>query len=99
MNVTPPRDGELFVSALGGTEVDLSQVQLPESLRLAAVACMGVVKIIVPAGTEVKFRGLSFMGGRGYKRLLAHGVREHHTRLKLMGIAIMGGIEVVEAPS
>ena len=93
----PPREGAIFVAVLGGTEVDLSRVILPESLRISALAVLGGVKLIVPHGTEVTLQGGSLFGGREFKPQPEYVSDGRRTRLTLTSLAVLGGIEVVEA--
>lgn len=92
-----PQDGEQLIAVMGGVEIDLSRVQLPESLSLSALAFMGGIKIIVPRGTDVVFRGFAFMGGRAFKRPRERTAEETRSVLYLDAVAVMGGVEVIEA--
>lgn len=91
-----PQDGEQYIAALGGIEVNLSRVLLPESLNLSALAFMGSVKIIVPRGTDVVFKGFAFIGGREFKPRRDRSPEDVRTVLYLNAVAIMGSVEVVE---
>ena len=92
-----PHDGEQLLAAFGGIELDLSQITLPESLRMSALAFAGGIKLIVPRGTDVELTGFSFMGGREVKPLRERSPEEVRTVLYLNAVAIMGGVEVIEA--
>ena len=90
-------DGEQLIALMGGVDLDLSRVPLPESLNLSALAVMGGVKIIVPRGTDVVFKGFAFMGGRKFKRHPETRPEDIRSVVYLNAVAIMGGVEVIEA--
>ncbi len=88
--------GEQLIAVFGGVEVDLSQAPLAPDTYISALAFCGGVKLIVPRGTEVLFSGFAILGGRGYKQRDGEASRDHSARVHLNGVAILGGIEVVE---
>jgi|GEM_PF-3924022 len=92
-----PQDGEQYIAALGGIKVDLSQLDLPETLRLSALAFMGGVEMIVPRGTDVVMSGFSLFGGREYKVRRDYPATETRTVIYLNAVAVLGGITVKEA--
>jgi len=95
--MSAPEDGEEFIATLGSIDVDLSTVDLPESLHISAIALMGSVKVIVPWGTDVVFSGLGLMGSRSWQTQRARGSEPSQNVLYVNAIALMGSIEVVEA--
>ena len=92
-----PEDGEQLVAVMGGVDLDLSHVQLPETLHLSALALMGGIKLIVPRGTDVVLKGFAFMGGRKFRRRAEWQPEDIRSVIYLNAVTIMGGIEVVEA--
>jgi hypothetical protein len=94
-----PQDGEQLIAAFGGIDLDLSQITLPESLRMSAFAFAGGIKLRVPRGTDIELSGFSLMGGREVKPLRDRSPEEVRTVLYLNAVAIMGGVEVIEAES
>ena len=94
-----PQDGEQFLALFGGTKVDLSRVNLPESLRLSALSVFGGIKIIVPRGTDVVLKGFAVFGGRKYRPLPERSTEEVRNVIYLNSVAIFGGIDVIEADS
>jgi predicted membrane protein len=92
-----PEDGEQLVAVMGGVDLDLSHVQLPETLHLSALAIMGGIKLIVPRGTDVVLKGFAFMGGRRFRRRAEWQREDIRSVIYLNAVAVMGGIEVVEA--
>ena len=100
VNQTPlslPEDGEQLIAAFGGVDLDLSRVRLPETYHLSALAFMGGVKVIVPRGTDVIFKGFSLMGGRKFHPHAESREQDVRSVVYLNAVAIMGGVEVVEA--
>ena len=57
------------VAAFGSCDVDLREAERDPGTEPAvtAVAVFGSVELVVPAGTEVELRGLSFLGTRSVK--------------------------------
>lgn len=93
---TPLNDGEQFIAAMGGIEIDLTQAPMREHMVISALAFMGGVVLKVPRGVDVTFSGFALMGGRNYKRLQGEQARDTYARLHVHAVAIMGGIEVIE---
>ncbi len=94
-----PADGEQLIALFGGVEYDLSELELPESLRLSTLAMFGGVKIIVPRDTEVVFRGFALFGGQSFKRLRDAPSDGPRSVIYLNAVAMFGGIEVIETDS
>lgn len=90
-----PLDGEQFVTVLGGMNIDLREVDMPEALRLSVLAALGGVNVYVPRGTDVVFSGFSLFGGRTFR----HQGEPSQIRsvLYLHAVSVLGGVNVVEA--
>jgi len=56
-----PGDPQLVLTIMGGTEIDLTQVQARE-VNLTLFTLMGGVEVIVPPGADVDLDGLIIMG-------------------------------------
>jgi|SRR6266513_1299004 predicted membrane protein len=92
-----PRDGEQYIAVFGDITVDLRQVNLPESLRLAALAIIGDVKLTVPAGTEIVWSGLALLGDQKFEPTGEPAAEPVRRVIYLNGIALVGDVKVVEA--
>ncbi len=92
-----PQDGEQLIAVFGSTEADLSYVAMPESLRWSALAMFGSVKLIVPRGTEVVFRGFALFGSQEFKRQQDRPITESGSVIYLNSAAFFGSVEVIEA--
>lgn len=90
----PLRDGEQFIATFGSMEIDLTQAALPEYVRISTLAVFGSIKLIVPVGTEVRFRGFALFGNREYKA--GHSTNERTAIIEVNAAAVFGNIEVVE---
>lgn len=93
---TAPEDGAQSIAVFGSAVSDLSQVRLPESLQLSALAMFGSCKYFVPAGTEVVFRGFAMFGSQEYKALRDRPIGEYRSVIYLNSVALFGSVEVVE---
>jgi len=85
------------VAVLGGIELDLRGAQFSEpEVTLHAYTVMGGIQITVPEDVDVDVAGLAFMGGFDHDASGA-GV-PGAPRLKVIGFALMGGVEVRRKP-
>jgi hypothetical protein len=85
------------VAVMGGIELDLREARYSEpEVTLHAYTLMGGIQITVPEDVEVDVSGIAFMGGF-----------DHHAsgpgvpgapRVKVIGFAMMGGVEVRRKP-
>jgi DUF1707 SHOCT-like domain len=93
--VVPPTYVALAI--MGGVRLDLrhAQFSLPE-VTIQAYALMGGVEIIVPEDIEVDVAGIGFMGGFDH-RASGPGI-PGAPRLKVIGFAMMGGVDVKRKP-
>lgn len=91
---TPPR--HLYVLAVwGGAEIDFREATLPPGLtEVTVVACMGGVGVIVPPGLPVETGGLAVMGGFGGRGSTSADPDPSAPRLRIRGVALMGGVDV-----
>ena len=93
--VVPPR--YVAVAVMGGVELDLREARFTEpEVTLHAYTLMGGIQITVPEDVDVDVSGIAFMGGF-----------DHHAsgpgvpgapRVKVVGFALMGGVEVRRKP-
>jgi hypothetical protein len=85
------------VAVMGGIELDLREARFSEpEVTLHAYTLMGGIQITVPEDVEVDVSGIACMGGF-----------DHHAsgpgvpgapRVKVIGCALMGGVEVRRKP-
>src|SRR5439155_6490392 len=83
-----PRDGEQYIAVFGDITVDLRQVSLPESLRLAALAILGDVKLTVPAGTDIVWSGFALLGDQQFEPARGPAAETVRRVIYLNGIAL-----------
>jgi len=86
------------VAVLGGVELDLRHARFtaPE-VTIRAFALLGSVSITVPEDMDVDVSGIGFMGGFDHR---ASGPGAPGApRLRVVGFAMMGGVEVQRRPA
>ena len=94
--VVPPE--YTAVATLGGIKLDMRDASFAEAETvIKAVAVMGGMEITVPEDAEVEVGAFGVMGGvdHGGEGPGAPGA----LRIRITGVAVMGGIEVKRAPS
>lgn len=85
------------VAVMGGVELDFRGAHVDgREVRLAAVAFMGGIDIVVPDDWSVSMSGLSFMGGREVRGEPSTTAPTVH--LEISGWAVMGGVSVKHKP-
>jgi Domain of unknown function (DUF1707)/Cell wall-active antibiotics response 4TMS YvqF len=85
------------VAVMGGVELDLREARFSEAeVTLHAYTLMGGIEITVPEDIEVDVSGVAFMGGFDH-RASGTGV-PGAPRLRVIGFAMMGGVEVRRKP-
>jgi hypothetical protein len=86
------------VAVMGGIELDLRDAQFSEpDVTLHAYTVMGGIEITVPEDVEVDVSGLAFMGGFDHN---ASGPGTPGApRVRVLGFALMGGVEVRRKPA
>ena len=85
------------VAVMGGVELDLREARYSEpEVTLHAYTLMGGIQITVPEDVEVDVSGFAFMGGFDHNAS-GPGV-PGAPRLKVIGFAMMGGVEVRRKP-
>ncbi len=94
--VVPPE--YTAVATLGGIKLDMRDATFAEAeTTIKAFAVMGGMEITVPEDAEVEVGAFGVMGG------VDHGAEgpgiPGAPRIRITGIAVMGGIEVKRAPS
>ena len=93
--VVPPTYVALAV--MGGVELDLREARFSEpEVTLHAYALMGGIQITVPEDVDVDVSGIAFMGGFDHNAS-GPGV-PGAPRVKVLGFALMGGVEVRRKP-
>lgn len=93
---TIPQDGEQLIALFGSTELDLSHVALPESLRISGLSMFGSIKVLVPRGTEVVFRGFALFGSQEFKGRREGAIEDVRSILYMNAVAVFGSVEVIE---
>ena len=94
--VVPPE--YTAVATLGGIKLDMRDATFAEAeTTIKAVAVMGGMEITVPEDAEVEVGAFGVMGGvdHGGEGPGAPGA----PRIRITGVAVMGGIEVKRAPA
>ena len=86
------------VATLGGIKLDMRDATFAEAeTTIKAVAVMGGMEITVPEDADVEIGAFGLMGG------VDHGAEGPGApgapRIRITGVAVMGGIEVKRAPS
>lgn len=97
------RSGEWTVPAqhtafamMGGVELDLTRARFAaDRVTITAIAIMGGIEITVPHDMEVEIDGFALMGG--FERKAAGSGTGSGPRLRITGMALMGGVDVHRA--
>lgn len=97
------RSGEWTVPAqhtafalMGGVELDLTRARFAADLvTITAIAIMGGIEITVPHDMDVEIDGFALMGG--FERRAAGSPAGGGPRLRITGMALMGGVDVHRA--
>ncbi len=83
------------IAVMGGIMLDFREVQLPPGETVVhAFAFMGGVSIVVPPELEVTTNGFGLMGGFDHLGHVPANVVPNGPRLRIDGVAIMGGVDV-----
>lgn len=92
-------DRHTAVAFMGSVSIDLRRAALPAESRITAVAVMGAVSVVVDQYTRVDVDGIGFMGGFGEARPRVDAVLGPGSPVvRVRGLALMGGVEVVRKP-
>jgi predicted membrane protein len=86
------RGGEA-VSVFGGSEINLSQADFTDPVKVEVVAVFGGIKMVVPSNWEIRSEAAAIFGGVEDKREQKPGTVPDKV-LILDGVAIFGGIEI-----
>lgn len=90
----PARQSKI-IAFMGGAELDFREAELPNgTTELFIIAVMGGAEIIVPPGLAVECSGIGIMGGFDHQADLRRPAGSNTPRLRITGIALMGGVEV-----
>jgi len=85
------------VAVMGGIELDLREARFSEpEVTLHAYTLMGGIQITVPEDIEVDVSGVAFMGG--FDHNASGDGAPGAPRVKIIGFAMMGGVEVRRKP-
>jgi hypothetical protein len=80
------------VSLMSGGNVDLRHAQITSrEIRITAIAVMGGVDVIVPAGVDVEVTGFAFMGGNEDK-VPVQELPADAPRVHVRAFSVMGGV-------
>ena len=84
------------VAVMGGVELDLRDARLGAGVtQIDAYALMGGVEILVPNGVRVECVGAAVMGGFGATTDAANLDDPNAPVLRISGIAVMAGVEII----
>jgi len=93
--VVPP--SYVAVAVMGGVELDLREALFSQpEVTIHAYTVMGGIEITVPEDVDVDVSGVAFMGGFDHNAS-GPGV-PGAPRLRVLGFALMGGVEVRRKP-
>ncbi|WP_256004465.1 LiaF transmembrane domain-containing protein [Pedobacter deserti] len=81
-------------AVFGGADVNLTQADFAGTVELDVVAIFGGMKLIVPAGWEIKSEVTTIFGGIDDKRGASVIITEPRKTLVLKGVALFGGIDI-----
>lgn len=91
---TPAADSTA-IAIMGGVNLDFREAVLPAGETVVhAFAFWGGVDIIVPPGLDVAVNGIGIMGGFDHRGDTGTPASPHAARLRVDGLAIMGGVSV-----
>lgn len=91
--VVPPR--HTAVAVMGGVELDLRSARFAAGeVEITCIAVMGGISITVPHDLHVETNGFGLMGGFDGR---GAGVRPGAQRVRVVGFALMGAVEVKRA--
>ena len=82
---------------MGGVELDFREADLLDETDVVVFACMGGIKITVPDDIDVEVNGIGFMGG--FEHVSRHEPDADRPRLRIRGLALMGGVSVKVKPA
>lgn len=87
--------GGKVTNIFGGTELDLTQVELNEGKNILDITCIfGGVSLVVPPTWKIKSQVTSILGGFADKRTIIRENDKPGTELIITGATIFGGGEV-----
>jgi hypothetical protein len=85
------------VAILGGGDIDLRGAELESNeITITAVAIMGGIEVIVPAGVDVELTGLALLGGND-NELPHQALPPGAPRVHMRAFSLMGGVNVRHA--
>lgn len=86
------------VTVMGGGEIDMRDARFAErEVTIHAVAIMGGISIIVPQDADVVVTGIGFMGAFDHRA--AGAGQPDGPRIRVNGLALMGGVDVRRKPA
>jgi hypothetical protein len=82
------------VAIMGGGDIDLRDAELESSeITITAVAIMGGIDVIVPAGVDAELSGFALMGGNDCK-VPSQDLPPGAPRVRVRAFSLMGGIDL-----
>jgi hypothetical protein len=86
------RDRTISLAAVGGADLDLTEAVIPDNgTTVVKVSLVGGLKLVVPAGTDVRVQGLSLIGRR---RVEQGEVTPGAPVVRVHAYSIVGGVKV-----
>jgi hypothetical protein len=82
------------VSLMSGADIDLTHAEIDApGIRITAIAIMGGVSVVVPAGFDVELTGFAVMGGND-NRVPVQDLPPDAPRVQVRALSLMGGSHV-----
>jgi hypothetical protein len=82
------------VSVMSGGDIDLRDAELESGeLTITAIAVMGGIDVIVPAGVDAELSGFALMGGNDCK-VPSQDLPPGAPRVRVRAFSLMGGIDL-----
>jgi hypothetical protein len=96
-----PSERTTGVAVMGGTVLDLREAAIgSRPQRVTAIAVMGGVDVVVPAGTRVELRGVPVMGcTQNRVPSDSDALSQPEPVVRVRALALMGGVKVHTKPA
>lgn len=87
--------GGEFITAFGGTEINLSQADMQKPAILQATTAFGGIELIIPSNWQVKSEITTIFGSVEDKRtIISDSLVDENKTLILKGTCVFGGVEI-----
>lgn len=87
--------GGKITNIFGGSEIDLTQVELQEGRNVLEITCIfGGVELVVPSDWKITTKVSNILGGFGDKRHMITATNDSNKELIITGTMIFGGGEL-----